>query len=98
MAIWFSPLLVYLHDMKITQALGVSLKACLMNFMPFLVYGAVLLAALLLVTPVSLATRILDLGMWLLAPIVIPSIYAGYKEIFPATDKPAADDTPVTPA
>lgn len=84
MACWFSPLLVYLHDMKIAQALLVSLKACLQNMMPFLFYGGLILMALMAITPLSLATRILDLGMWLLAPLVIPSIYTGYKDIFPA--------------
>ena len=90
MAVWFSPLLVYLRDMKISQAMRVSLKACLQNMLPFLVYGAIFLAALMLVTPVSLATRILDLGMWLLAPVAIPSIYASYKDIFPAADTTSA--------
>lgn len=84
MANWFSPLLVYLHDMKILPAMLLSLKACLQNMMPFLVYGGILFLALMVVTPVSLATRILDLGMWLLAPVVIPSIYASYRDIFPA--------------
>ena len=86
MACWFSPLLVYLHDLKILHAMGISLKACLQNMMPFLVYGAILFLALMLVTPLSMATRILDLGMWLLAPLVIPSIYVSYKDIFPAPD------------
>lgn len=96
MACWFSPLLVYLHDMKILTAMGVSLKACLQNMMPFLIYGGVLFLALMLVTPLSMATRVLDLGMWLLAPLVIPSIYASYKDIFPAP----AGEAPVatTPA
>jgi hypothetical protein len=86
MACWFSPLLVYLHDMKISQAMWVSLKACLQNTVPFLVYGGLLFLALMLVTPLSMATRILDLGMWLLAPLVIPSIYTSYKDIFPASE------------
>lgn len=95
MSYWFSPLLVYLHDMKITQAMLVSLKACLQNMMPFLVYGGLLFLALMLVTPVSMATRVLDLGMWLLAPLVIPSIYTSYKDIFPAPDaSPPAETTP----
>jgi hypothetical protein len=93
MAYWFSPLLVYLHDMKISQAMWVSLKACLQNTLPFLVYGGLLFLALMLVTPVSMATRILDLGMWLLAPLVIPSIYTSYKDIFPATEATPAADT-----
>lgn len=95
MAFWFSPLLVYLHDMKIPQALLVSLKACLQNMMPFLVYGGVLFFALMIVTPISLATKIFDLGMWLLAPWVIPSIYTSYKDIFPAA---GATPTAPTPA
>lgn len=93
MACWFSPLLVYLHDMKIAQAMLVSLKACLQNMMPFLIYGGLLFLGLMLVTPISMATRILDLGMWLLAPLVIPSIYTSYKDIFPATDAPPAQVT-----
>ena len=88
MACWFSPLLVYLHDMKPLPAMWMSLKACLQNIMPFLFYGMAGFLALMVVTPVSLATHILDLGMWLLAPVVIPSIYAGYKDIFVAADVP----------
>jgi hypothetical protein len=91
MACWFSPLLVYLHDMRIFQALLVSLKACLQNIMP-LFFG------LFLVTPVSLATGIVDLGMWLLAPIVIPSLYTSYKDVFPAPDQPDTSSNSVTPA
>ncbi len=92
MACWFSPLLVYLHDMKPLQAMHASLSACWRNMMPFLVYGGILFVALVLVTPLSMATRILDLGMWLLAPVVIPSIYTSYKDIFPATDTPPPGD------
>ncbi|MBM3344503.1 MAG: hypothetical protein FJY56_20685 [Betaproteobacteria bacterium] len=95
MAFWFSPLLVYLHDMKIPQAILTSLKACLQNMMPFLVYGVVLLFALMIVTPISLATKVLDLGMWLLLPWVIPSIYASYKDIFPADEPAPPSPTPV---
>jgi uncharacterized membrane protein len=86
MACWFSPLLIYLHDMKPLQAMGVSLAACLRNMMPFLIYGGVFFLALMLVTPVAMATRIFDLGMWLLAPVAIPSIYVSYKDIFVAAD------------
>lgn len=94
MASWFSPLLVYLHDMKPLPAMWMSLKACLRNTMPFLIYGLVCFFALMLVTPVSMATGILDLGMWLLAPVVIPSIYASYKDIFVAAEAPPAVNTP----
>jgi len=80
--------------MKPLPAMLFSLKACLQNLLPFLLYGLVGFLALMVVTPVSLATRILDLGMWLLAPVVIPSIYASYKDIFVAVEAPPAADTP----
>jgi hypothetical protein len=88
MACWFSPLLVYLHDMRPLPAMAISLKACLQNLMPFLIYGAAWFFALMIVTPIAMATRILDLGMWLLAPIVIPSLYASYRDIFVAVESP----------
>lgn len=88
MACWFSPLLVYLHDIRPLPAMGMSLKAGLQNLMPFLLFGAAGFLALIIVTPVAMATRILDLGMWLLAPVVIPSIYASYRDIFVAVDAP----------
>ena len=34
------------------------------------------------VAEVAMAARVLDLGVWLLAPVVIPTIYAAYKDIF----------------
>lgn len=92
MACWFSPLLVYLHDLKPLPAMLLSLQACLKNMMPFLIYGAVLFVALMFVTPVSMATRMLDLGMWLLAPVVIPSIYASYKDIFLGAEPQTSTD------
>jgi hypothetical protein len=94
MACWFSPLLIYLHDMRVFQALLVSLKACLLNTMPFLIYGGVVFVALFLTTPISLATGVIDLGMWLLAPLLIPSLYASYKDIFPAPNGPGESTTP----
>jgi hypothetical protein len=59
-----------------------SLIACWRNMPAFLVYGFVLFAALMLVTPIAMAARTFDLGLWLLAPVIIPTIYAGYKDIF----------------
>ncbi len=93
MACWFAPLLVYLHDMKPWAAMRISLSACVRNMSPFLIYGALLFLALILVTPVSMATHILDLGMWLLAPFLIPSLYTSYKDIFLVTDEPPPANT-----
>lgn len=93
MACWFSPLLIYLHDMKPLQAMQMSFKACMQNMKPFLLYGGLFFLALFLVTPISMATRIFDLGMWLLAPVAIPSLYTSYKDIFPAENPALPEST-----
>ena len=82
MALWFAPLLAYFNNLSPGRALLYSLAACWRNLSAFLVYGAAVFAALMMVTPLSMTTRVLDLGVWLLAPVVIPTIYAAYTEIF----------------
>jgi hypothetical protein len=82
MAVWFAPLLVFFNDMKAAPALLLSLGACLRNVLPFLVYGIAVVVPLVVLMPLSLAARQPDLGLWLLAPILVPSIYAGYKDLF----------------
>jgi hypothetical protein len=84
MALWFAPLLVYFNDVKPLQALKLSLIACLHNTLPMLVYSLVLLAALLVVLPIGMPFREYDLGLWLIAPVLIPSIYVSYRDIFAA--------------
>jgi hypothetical protein len=95
MALWFAPLLVYFHGMKPLRAIVYSFWACWKNAMPFLLYGLVVLAALIMVMPVSLATRQIDLGLWLLAPILIPTIYTSYRDLFHAGDAPASGENPL---
>ena len=82
MALWFAPLLAYFNNLKPGRAMLYSISACWRNLSAFLVYGVALFAALMVVTPFAMAARTLDLGLWLLAPVVIPTIYAGYKDIF----------------
>jgi hypothetical protein len=94
MALWFAPLLAYFNNMKPLRAMMYSFAACWRNMPAFLLYGAVLFAALMLVTPFAMATRTLDLGLWMLAPIVIPTIYAGYRDIFDIDAAADADGTP----
>ena len=88
MAVWFAPLLVFFNDLKAMPAMLLSLAACLRNILPFLVYGMAVLVPVVILMPVSLAARQPDLGLWLLAPVLVPSIYAGYQDLFvpaPAT-------------
>jgi hypothetical protein len=82
MALWFAPLLVYFEDAGPMKALKLSLIACLKNAAPMLVYGLVLLVALFILVPIGVRFREYDLGLWLMAPVVVPSIYASYRDIF----------------
>ena len=87
MAVWFAPLLVFFDDVKPLPALVLSLWACLKNILPLLVYGMAVVMPVVILMPLSLAARQPDLGLWLLAPILVPSIYASYKDLFvPAPD------------
>lgn len=97
LALWFAPLLAYFNNLKPFSALRHSLVACWRNAPAFLVYGAVIFSALMMVTPLAMAARTLDLGLWLLAPVVIPTIYAGYKDIFDITDVGDGASAPAEP-
>jgi hypothetical protein len=85
LATWFAPLIVFFDDTGPLAALWLSLKACLRNVGAFVVYGAAVMAGLVLLLPFSLATRQLDLGWWMLAPVLVPSVYASYKDLFPGS-------------
>jgi uncharacterized membrane protein len=76
MALWFAPALVVFHDYGAVDALKASFFACLKNVVPFLLYGI----GLLLWSIVALIP--LGLGFLVLTPVVIASVYAGYRDVF----------------
>jgi hypothetical protein len=82
MALWYAPLLIYFHDVGPLAAMKSSLLACLKNTLPLLVYGLVLLGAMFLAIPFAMALQQYDLALWLLAPVVLPSLYVSYKDIY----------------
>ena len=88
MAMWFSPLLVFFDDLKPLPALQLSFRACARNFLPFLLYGAAALTPLLVLMPLSVAAGQPDLGLWLIAPLLAPSLYVSYKDIFQHAPEP----------
>ena len=76
MAIWHAPALVVVHNVPPVQAMKSSFFGCLKNFIPFLVYGVVLI-------PLSILAMIpLGLGLLVLFPMLYISMYASYKSIF----------------
>ncbi len=76
MALWFAPALVVFNNLKPVDAMKASFSACLKNVVPFLLYSIVLLVLC------ALAAIPFGLGFLVLGPVVIASIYAGYRDIF----------------
>jgi uncharacterized membrane protein len=76
MAYWFAPILIVKHDFGVGKAMLSSLKACAMNFVPFLLYG------LLGVVLTIVAAIPIGLGFLILIPMIIASIYTAYRDIF----------------
>ena len=78
MALWFAPSLIVFNGLKPVDAMKASFYGCLKNFVPFLLYGVVLLVLCFV------AAIPLGLGFLVLGPVAIASIYAGYRDIFAA--------------
>jgi uncharacterized membrane protein len=76
MALWFAPALVVLHNVAPVESMKLSLRGCLRNILPFLVYGVI--AFILGV----LASIPLALGWLVLLPVLAGSAYASYRDIF----------------
>ncbi len=91
MLIWFAPLLVVFENLKPVDAMKASFNACLVNWLPFLVYGLAILVLWFI------ASIPLLLGLIVLLPVLICSVYASYKDIFsaPATPSAAAGGNPL---
>ena len=78
--------------MKPLRALKLSLVGCLKNMGAMLVYGLVLIAALVVLVPIGMRYREFDLGLWLVSPVLVPSIYASYRDIFTVSDATSRPD------
>lgn len=76
MAVWFAPALVVFHNVAPLEAMKASFFACLKNFVPFLVYGVILLVLCVI------AMIPFGLGMLVMVPVMMGSVYASYVEIF----------------
>lgn len=81
MVVWFAPILIAFHGMTPVAAMKRSLAACLVTWLAFLVYGAILLLLFIAAVP-------LLVGLLVLLPVIFCSIYASYKDIFAIADVP----------
>ena len=76
MAVWFAPPLVVFHRLGALEAMKASFVGCLKNFLPFLIYGLVLLV------PSVVATILFGLGWLVLGPVIAASVYTAYRDIY----------------
>lgn len=95
-AFWFAPGLVLYAGLGAWAALAESLRACLRNWLPFLVYGLALLVLVVIIAiPAGMAGGLLGLigGVRLdaivglvvtaaLLPLLMSSYYLGFRDIF----------------
>jgi uncharacterized membrane protein len=91
MAAWFAPALVMLRGFDAVEALKASFAGSLRNMWPFTVYGALLLVL------IALTVMTFGIGLLVLAPVVLCSVYAGYKDIFVDERAPRAVGSPPPP-
>lgn len=88
MATWFAPLLIVFRNTPPVEAMKLSLAACWRNSMPLLVYGLALTLLWII------ATLPLMLGLIVLLPVLVCSIYASYQDIFREIPAQPVQDAP----
>jgi len=76
MAFWFAPILIAVHNLPPVDAMKASFVACLKNVLPFLVYGVIGMALAVV------AAIPFFLGLIVLVPVLVASIYTSYRDIF----------------
>lgn len=83
MTMQFAPMLVIFGNMAPVPAMKASLRAFMRNLIPLSVYGLLLLPFAILATLPAM------LGWLVLLPIIIASMYAIYRDLFPMEEDAA---------
>ncbi|MFK7888492.1 MAG: BPSS1780 family membrane protein [Gammaproteobacteria bacterium] len=76
MATWFAPALIAIHDVSVIEAMKLSFVGCLKNMLPLTLYGLIALV-LYILGAIPLA-----LGLFVVIPTLLASMYTSYKDIF----------------
>jgi uncharacterized membrane protein len=79
MAYWFAPVLVGLNNLTAVEALKLSFTACLQNILPFFLYGFIFMLLLFV------ALIPFGLGLLVVVPVMMTSLYASYEDVFNLT-------------
>jgi uncharacterized membrane protein len=78
MLIWFAPALVAIDGLEPVAAIKASFEACMANLLPFLIYGLVYIGLAIV------ASIPFGLGWFVLAPMIVASCYASWRQILAA--------------
>jgi uncharacterized membrane protein len=82
MAAWFAPALVVLRNVGVIDALKASFVGCWRNVWPLSVYALLLaLASVVAVLPFGL-------GLLVIGPVWVTSLYVSFRDIFGLPDRP----------
>ncbi len=76
MATWFAPALVILDNLPALPALQLSMRGCLANLLPFLLYGMIMSGLLFA------AMLLLFVGVLFWLPLALLTGYTGYRDVF----------------
>lgn len=80
MGLWFAPILIVLQNLSVIDAMGMSFKGCFINTLPFLLYGLIALPLL------TIGIMTLGLGLLVIMPMLVISIFTSYRQIFLVKD------------
>jgi uncharacterized membrane protein len=93
LALQYAPMLVFFNEMKPVAAMRASLAGSLRNIIPYTIYNVILqvIAVLLSILPYNI-------GLIVLLPLGLTSLYVSYRNIFPfAHELAAMEPVPNTP-
>lgn len=76
MSLWFATVFIVINDLPILESMRLSWRACLSNILPFLLYSIISLIILVV------ALIPFGLGLFIVGPILMISIYTSYRSIF----------------
>ncbi len=86
MSVWFAPFSIALDQRRPLAALLASLRGMLINTLPMFVYGLVFAGAgyglYHLFASVMEPPQAFTLAVWMMMPVLVPSVYVSYRDIF----------------
>lgn len=87
MGYWFAPVLAGLNQLKAADAMKLSFVACLKNMLPFMLYGLMLMAVLMIAMWFAVTVHVVFAVAFVgIIPVMMTSLYTSYADIFGVED------------